>query len=126
MPTGGNAYMPEGEMEGCDGCRGCDSVSQTVPNPPREQTMAERGAQQEERLETTNLLLGHIAGRAANIAEAIHTTEQGAETRQDEWIELIRWVTEVQQKTQKTGLIVVGCLILVISALTSVVVNLIM
>ncbi len=125
MTTGGNAYMPVGEFDesnecdGCDECEGRENVARAAPDLSREQTI-------EERLEATNLLLGHVAGQVANVAEAIHTTEQGAEARQDEWIDLIRWATEIQQKTQKTGLIVVGCLILVISTLTYVVVNLIM
>ena len=126
MPTGESAYMPEGEMEGCDGCEGCDSMSQTVPDPPQEQTMAERGAKQEERLETTNIVLGLIAGRLANVAEAVQINVREAEIRHDDWKETIKDGCEVLARNQKTSAIIGFVLVVVISTLTSVIVGLLM
>ena len=126
MTTGGAAYMPEGEMEGCDGCEGCGSMPQTVPDPPQEPTMAERGAQQEERLETTNIVLGLIAGRLANVAEAVQISVREAEARHDDWQETIKILTVVMAKTQKSSAWVGLVLVVFVTTIVSVLVNLIM
>ena len=118
MTTGGDAYMPEGEF---DECKVCDNLSQVEKNTDRIHPTTV-----EERLETTNLLLGHVVGRLENVAEAVQISVREAEVRHDDWQEAIRHFSEVTAKTQRTSAWVGLILVAFVTTIVSILVNLIM
>lgn len=98
-------------------CNGCDVGCS--PDAKREQMV-------EERLETTNLLLGHIVGRVANVAEAVRVSVREAEVRHDDWQESIKYFSKVMAKNQKVSAFVGLVLVVFVTTIVSVLVNLIM